>query len=297
MSLSKPSPPTGSLVPNLSSLLSSEFLDHLVRYLGTWSGTDKLFTIVQFSLKLLVPVLNLRARFQYRAGMKGTPSSDAASRLGKFASTISDSRTLWRFWGLFPIIQWLISLERNPHPTKDMLHIERIQAWSMMGFYPLEHLSYLVSHDIIPSQLSSLSLNAGTLGMWSARFWATYVILQIVHLREDRKLLQARTRNYRRAKRNSLVSGEEGEIQKSWDAYWNEVVINAVNLPLALHWSSKKGFIKSEVLLSILNLVAAIASFRSGWRATARPAPSTDDFPEPLEPVDPATTTGYDVSD
>ncbi|KAK7467232.1 hypothetical protein VKT23_004290 [Stygiomarasmius scandens] len=99
MSLSKPTSALSSMIAHLSQILNPDFIDHLVRYLGTWSGTDKLFTILQYTLKLLIPALHIRARLQYRSGVKVAPSSSAASRMGNFASTISDSRTLWRFWG------------------------------------------------------------------------------------------------------------------------------------------------------------------------------------------------------
>ncbi|THU87260.1 hypothetical protein K435DRAFT_730021 [Dendrothele bispora CBS 962.96] len=298
MSLSKSIPALETIISQISQVVNPDFIDHLVRYLGTWSGTDKLFTILQYTLKLLIPLLNLRARLQYRAGLRTTVSSDAATRLGKFASTISDSRTLWRFWGLLPIIQWLISLERNPHPTKKILGIERLQAWSMMGYYPLEHLAYLASHEVIPPRLWSFSLSPGAMSIWSCRFWAAYVVLQIAHLREDWKHLQARTRSYRKAKGTSLNENEKVEVQKRWDAYWNELLINIANLPLALNWSMENGFIKSDVLVSILNLVAALASFRSGWKATALPSSSATEAIEPQEPtLDAIAATGYEVTD
>jgi len=52
-----------------------------------------------------------------------------------------------------------------------------------------------------------------------------------------------------------------------------------------------------QILISILNLVAAIASFRSGWKATAISSSATDVVqpPEPLE--DAVVATGYEVTD
>lgn len=149
--------------------------------------------------------------------------------------------------GLLPIFQWLISLERNPQPTRNLLTIERLQGWSMLGYYPLEHLSYLSSRNIIPTTLPAVTshftssskpvtLDPGVLGMWSSRFWALYVVLQFAHLREDRKLLQLRQRALRQAKGSGLTPIEKQEIAKRWDAYWNEIVVNLGNLPLALHW-------------------------------------------------------------
>lgn len=112
----------------------------------------------------------------------------------------------------------MTTLERNPSPTRKLRTIERLQGWSMLGYYPLEHLYYLLSHDIIPEKLALPSLTAfvpfirtrpstkyiplqlGTLGLWSTRFWAAYVFLQLAHLREDEKLLRVRARTLAKTK-------------------------------------------------------------------------------------------------
>ncbi|KAJ7104287.1 hypothetical protein B0H15DRAFT_809356 [Mycena belliarum] len=262
----------------------SETLDHLIRYLSTWSGSDKFFTLLQSVCKIIVPLLHLRARIQHRAGLRKVPVSSAAGSLSKFASVVSDSQTLGRFWGLLQIFQWLISLERTPQPTRNLLTIERLQGWSMLGYYPLEHLSYLRSHDVIPATVPSpasivdptaapLKLDSSRLTLWSCRCWASYVILQFAHLREDRKVLQLQQRTLRKGKRASLNAADMHDLQRRWDAYWSGVLVNLCNLPLALHWSVPGGIIKNPLLVDILSLITAVTSFRSGWKATARPSP------------------------
>ncbi|KAJ7592974.1 hypothetical protein C8J56DRAFT_1002944 [Mycena floridula] len=260
-----------------------ETLDHLIRYLSTWSGSDKFFMVLENVLKLLVPLLHLRVRLQHRAGVGKQTTSDVAPRLTKFAGIISNSRTLWRLWGLLPIVQWMISLERNPQPTHRIQNIERLQAWAMLGYYPLEHLSYLSSQGVIPATFSlpfsNKRVNLKSSGMFSCRFWAVYVLLQFAHLREDRKLIQQRERTIRKTKGAATIA-EKQELEKRWDAYWSELVANLGNLPLALHWSTEKGLIKNDIWLTIFNLVAAMISVRSGWRATALPIAS-DVEPQP----------------
>lgn len=149
--------------------------------------------------------------------------------------------------GLLPIFQWLISLERTPPATRTLLTIERLQGWSMLAYYPLEHLYYLGAHGIIPSKMPSpasflsakkklINLDPGKLGLWSCRFWAVYVILHFAHLIEDRKLLKQRHSSIRKAKGTGLTREEKIEIQQRWDAFWSEVVINLGYLPLTIHW-------------------------------------------------------------
>ncbi|KAF8910563.1 hypothetical protein CPB84DRAFT_1672521 [Gymnopilus junonius] len=288
-----------------SHLQPSETLDHLVRYLGTWSGSDKLFMVIQYALKLIAPSLHLRARLQHRAGLRTSPTSGAAQSCAKFDSLLGDSRTLWRIWGLLPIFQWLISLERTPPATRTLLTIERLQGWSMLAYYPLEHLYYLLSHGIIPRKILSpasffsskkklIHLNPGKLSLWSCRFWAVYVVLHFAHLIEDRKLLKQRHNSIRKAKGTGLTREEKMEMQQRWDAFWSEVVINLGYLPLTIHWSLEKGLFTSEIWVGVFGLIAGVASFRAGWKATALPpAPEAKDVaPETMLDA----VAAYDVS-
>lgn len=144
----------------------------------------------------------------------------------------------------------MISLERNPQPTRNLLNIERLQGWSMLGYYPLEHLSYLVSHEVLPSKSTvnlspflakrrNIHLNSESLSVWSVRCWAFYVALQFAHLREDRKLLQAKYRSLRKV---GLKPAEMQELRQQWDAYWSGLAVNLANFPLALHWWVSSAF-------------------------------------------------------
>jgi len=273
---------------------SSETVDHLVRYLSTWSGNDKLFMIIQYSIKLIVPFLRLRARLQHRAGLRTEPLSTAADGLAKFGGLLGDARMLCNIWGLLPIIKWLTSLERNPPPTRKLLTIERLQGWSMLAYYPLEHLYYLLAHSIIPPQIplpsvsrlwpsstgeakqESIHLNAGIISRVSTRLWAVYVFLQLLHLQEDRRLLKAKERALSRSK-TVAAQVEKEELRKRWDALWSEVVVNLSYAPLTIHWSLEKGLFQNDVWVGVFGLVAALASWRSGWKATALPpAPSSE---------------------
>ncbi|KAF8627043.1 hypothetical protein AX17_006384 [Amanita inopinata Kibby_2008] len=263
--------------------------------------------VVQYALKLIVPLLNTRARLQYRAGMRKAPTSGAAEGYAKLSNIIGDSRTLWRIWGLLPIVQWLISLERNPQPTRRLLTIERLQGWSMLAYYPLEHLYYLCSHGVIPSVILSplsffsnsnlkkyIRLDANKLALWSTRFWALYIILHFAHLREDKKLLEARQRSLRKGKGTGLTVEEKQELKQKWDIYWSEVVTNVAYFPLTLHWSMEKGLFKNELWVNILAFIAGVASFRSGWKATSLPTPPLAEEKE--EDKGSFEVAGYDVS-
>jgi hypothetical protein len=151
--------------------------------------------------------------------------------------------------GILPIIRWLISLERNPPPTRNLLTIERIQGWSMLAYYPLEHIYYLNTQGIIPHSIPSplslfssnpkhrMKINPGWAVTWSCRCWALYVALQLLHIAEDRQLLLKRERMLKKAKDfGPAAAAEKAELRKKWDALYNELVLNLSNLPMALHW-------------------------------------------------------------
>ncbi|KAG8213286.1 hypothetical protein J3R82DRAFT_11761 [Butyriboletus roseoflavus] len=231
-------------------------------------------------MKLITPVLIARAKFQHRVGLRKEPTSSVATSFTSFSGIIGDFKMLGRFWGLLPILQWMISMERSPPPTRTLLEIERLQGWSMLAYYPLEHLNYLRAHNLIPATIPIMSLfrhtskrihlNANSLAMWSCRAWAVYVILQFAHLMEDRKLLLMKEKNLRKGK--GIMTEDKEDLQNKWDSLWNEVVANTANLPLALHWSLEQGIFTNNIWLTIFGFINAVASFRSGWKATAIPS-------------------------
>lgn len=213
---------------------------------------------------------------------------------------------LWRIWGLLPIVQWLVSLERNPPVTRALLNIERLQGWSMLLYYPLEHLYYLTSHSLIPTSFKlpslpflttsskgpRLTISPNAVALYSSRFWAVYVFLQLLHLQQDKVLLQQHQRQLKKSK-TTLTELEQKEVDARWDTYWSELAVNVGYAPLTLHWSMEKGLFKNEIWVAIFGLLAGITSFRTGWKATALPPSSPISLEDSKER---ATVEGYDAS-
>jgi hypothetical protein len=127
----------------------------------------------------------------------------------------------------------------------------------MLAFYHLQQLSYLRTHDLIPTALplpssllslsrsgsspssgkprrrSTVNINDAAVATWSSRLWAAYVVLQLAHLREDRALLRKRQRALNRL---SPSENERAELARRWDAWYNELVVNLSYLPMTIHW-------------------------------------------------------------
>jgi hypothetical protein len=131
--------------------------------------------------------------------------------------------------GLLPIFQWLSSMERSQPPSRKLLTIERLQGWSMLAYYPLEHLYFLASQKIIPINQRRLA----KIAVWSCRFWAAYVMLQFVHLQEDQHHLRLAQKAI---KGGDATSEQKKEISRKKRALRNEFLVNLGYLPLTIHW-------------------------------------------------------------
>ncbi|MBW0518466.1 hypothetical protein O181_058181 [Austropuccinia psidii MF-1] len=162
-------------------------------------------------------------------------------RLGSLSQLLSDARTTYRLWDLLSIFQWLRSLNALSISGSKLIQIERLQVISMLIYYPLEHLYFLASKQIIPIPKRIINKVA----LYSCRAWAAYTLLHFFHLREDLILL-----NRERERLKSLsMSGSYPLVNKSETALGlkriegrraallNGLVINLAYLPLTVHWS------------------------------------------------------------
>ena len=114
----------------------------------------------------------------------------------------------------------------------------------MLLYYPLEHLYYLRSKDILPTTLNislpflrafTVRLDTLKLALWSTRAWLLYILLQLAHLREDAKLLKLRSRSVTKVKGDE-AQAEKADLARRWDTWWSELFSNLGNLPLSIHW-------------------------------------------------------------
>lgn len=134
----------------------------------------------------------------------------AAQRIQNFAGPVSDFRILLRYYGLLPMVQYMNYLEYNPPQSKLALTIERLQNWANVIYYPLEHIYWLGAHEIIP--MSEEKVNK--IGMWSCRFWASYVIMEYGRLAEQYRCLRKReTTLLKRIKAGDIEVDEDPEAE------------------------------------------------------------------------------------
>lgn len=121
------------------------------------------------------------------------------------------------------MVHWLISIEHTNPKSRALRTIRRSQAWSLLLYYPLEHLSYLLNHELIPKELSlplpvaaerldakarglSVKLDAGKLTRASMPLWGIYTALQLVVLLKDREEMLAKERSLHKTTVSRIVS-------------------------------------------------------------------------------------------
>ncbi|KAJ8293847.1 hypothetical protein OF846_003107 [Rhodotorula toruloides] len=273
--------------------LPSPALAHFNRVAGSQSGQDKLFMVYQYAAYVVIAALNSK-RFGNKA------RRDLAVRIDKLRATISDARTLYRLFGIFPIISWAQSLNDPASQLKDkqILRLQKLQAWSMLLYYPLEHLYYLAGKGVFKISPKRI----GEIAVWSCRFWAAYVVLYILPLLEipcTRPLTRPRTarqiftirRSFQlvREERASVLRANRERIRKGDTAPESvkhekdqlrllankerdlklDCWVQAGYLPLTAHWSLPGGILPNNTWVGICGTVAAVAGLKGVWRRTA----------------------------
>ncbi|KAI9029915.1 peroxisomal biogenesis factor 11 [Phycomyces nitens] len=245
---------------------SNPTLDHLIRFLNSVRGTDKVLMFVQYWSKVLIWWIQYRSP----ALKTATGALTLVNRIQNLASPVSDFRILLRYYGLLPLVQYMNYIEYNPPASPVALSIERLQNWCNVIYYPLEHIYWLGAHQIIPLSQKKTDF----IGMWSCRFWAAYVVLEYGRLADQYQGLKGReTGLLKRMKAGDIEADEDPEAEMaSIKAERNSMLINAcINtgyLPLTVHWSLEKSSFP-DVLVGVFGGAASIFQIYSAWKATA----------------------------
>ncbi|GAA6015758.1 hypothetical protein JCM10207_008787 [Rhodosporidiobolus poonsookiae] len=252
--------------------LPSPTLLRFNRLAGSQSGQDKLFMVYSYAAYVIVAALNSK-----RLGNKAR--RELAVRIEKLRAVIADARVLYRLFGIFPIISWAQSLNDPASQPRDkqILLLEKLQAWSMILYYPLEHIYYLAGKGVF--KITPKRIN--TIALWSCRFWAAYVVLQIFHIRRSFQLLRLERATLTAATRERVRSGDvtpeavqqEKELMRALAKRESNLKrdcwVQAGYLPLTAHWSLPNGLLPNNVWVGVCGTVAAVAGLKGVWQATA----------------------------
>ncbi|RKO87905.1 peroxisomal biogenesis factor 11 [Blyttiomyces helicus] len=234
-------------------ILPNQTLDKLCRFLNSVRGTDKVLMLIQYSSKILIWHLK-----------KGDASSTLATRISNLSGPVSDFRILLRYYGLLPLVQWIIASEASPAPTPRLQLLGRLQNLVNLAYYPLEHAYWLGLHQVVPMT----DKTRDRIGIWSCRFWAAYVVLYFAQLWEEHRGLVVRERAVAKKLDGDAgaVKAEKRALCEERKALYINTVINAAYFPLTVHWSLESSSFP-DLGVGMCGTVAALAQFYTAWKS------------------------------
>jgi hypothetical protein len=192
------------------------------------------------------------------------------------SSKFGEFRTLLRLFGLLPIIQWYDNLSQVAHPPSRYTHtLEKLQALSLLCYYPLEHVAFFASRGILPGFKPSTLVR---MGRASCQFWMAYTVFKLLHIFEDMRV-QAVQRSQAGISSGAEMSVKERNTRES-------LIVNGAYFPMTVHWcvaelliycvahacldrSVPGGVLPDEMLTQGFGLIAAVWQIRALWRNVA----------------------------
>lgn len=192
------------------------------------------------------------------------------------AAIIADYRIFVRLWGCIDLYTWARATYFNPLPVQasSKEKILRSVTWaeiaSCVAFQVLENGAYLSSKGVLTS--AGWTGEAGKVReikwwVWSSRFWAAYVGLELVRLGVER---------FASAGLESEPSVDDGEKEdklrkeekrlQNW-LWWKDLASNIAYAPMTLHWSVEEGLL-SDWAVGACGVVAGGALLLESWKKT-----------------------------
>ncbi|KAF2453564.1 hypothetical protein BDY21DRAFT_366853 [Lineolata rhizophorae] len=248
-------------------------------------------------LRLLAP------RGEEGATKAAAATTKAAAEAAKAAADlIADVRIFARLWGLLPVYAWgRATLAGHGHDAVTR-RLALAQVAACAAFQALENAAYLAQHGVVSARRwTAAAAPEWTedraqlwLWLWSSRFWAVHVALELVRLAREWALRRAEKRRLAAAPAPVAGAGEarkaagdgddddgaaaalaadaaaldEKARRESWASadkkWWADLVLNLAYAPLTVHWGLEEGLV-SEAVVGLLGTVAGLVSVREKW--------------------------------
>lgn len=224
------------------------FLLHYNKFVSSSANQDKGLKFIQWTLWLFS---------RLHPGKK--------QALLKCSFDVSFARYLLRFYGMPSALEavrnstWEDSISSWGRTTG------KLMAWSMLIYYPLEHVAYLkwTSPELIPS-----SINANRFSAYSCRFWLVYLVAELVQGSMRLRRLYNERSQYGEADESSIKRREQ--VQVSITSEQIQMVRSAMFTLPCLHWSLPKWDTEpwlSDGVCNGINWVESIVSLYQAIRA------------------------------
>jgi len=184
------------------------------------------------------------------------------SVLTPIGALISDTRSTLRLTGLIPLYIWMKTLLSKK--SKDMdpaLHrVALLQCAGYIGFQALENVYHLSGKGIVPVTVLEKRGGVAKWVAWSCRAWTVGVASDFLRLWREAEI--------EKEKRASKTTQEKEDFDRKW---WNEFMVAAYWMPVAVHYSMFPGGIPgmNSGIVGFLGMMAGLNNFRTQWAATA----------------------------
>jgi hypothetical protein len=227
-------------------ILSGAFLARANEITSQVAGADKIYRSVYYVSKFILWYLK-----------KSHAREEVMKRVASLSSQMSNVRYMLRLFGLLSTIEGLKKDGGACGETDHLLkYIAKIQTWSMMLYYPLEHMYWLSWQGIWPTKYGD------DFSLWSCRAWVVYILLDMIG--DSYRLCRLKTEknrviaiiNSRMSKLSSsrtpilssLSDTQEIDLNNQYQSQlaridqhiwviYVKIGINLCDLPLAVTWS------------------------------------------------------------
>jgi hypothetical protein len=169
---------------------------------------------------------------------------------------------LLRYYGLIPLVKWIVDTEQNPDPNPRLQLLGRLQNIVNLLYYPLEHAYWLGLHQVIPMS----DKTRDKIGMWSCRFWAAYVVFYFAQLWEEKRLMSLKEKSLLKKSGDEKAQQELKQLAKQKKDWTVATMINTAYFPLTVHWSLETSSFP-DVGVGFFGTIAALLQWKAAWRA------------------------------
>jgi hypothetical protein len=199
------------------------------------------------------------------------------------ADTIADYRIFVRLWGVVGLYTWARATYAEPlgadagRKEKVLRGLTWASIVSCVGFQVLENGAYLSSKGALTTARWTGDVGKARENrwwIWSSRFWAAYVGVELVRLgvvrfygdEASRKVMEAQDDG---EKEDKIAKEERARKEKlaNW-LWWKDLASNVAYAPMTLHWSLEQGLL-SDWGVGACGMVAGGALLTDAWRRTA----------------------------
>ncbi|KAF2635267.1 hypothetical protein P280DRAFT_198346 [Massarina eburnea CBS 473.64] len=197
------------------------------------------------------------------------------------AAVVGDYRIFVRLWGMLGIYTWARGTWGTPlgegatRKEKVLRSVTWASIASCVGFQALENGAYLAGKGVLVSE--GWTGEAGKnreaqWWVWSSRFWAGYVVLELVRL----GVLHYYKEPMEASEKATLADGEkEGKLLKEEKkredgVWWRDLASNLAYMPMTVHWSLEEDRgILNDWGVGVLGAIAGGANLVHAWKDTA----------------------------